>query len=251
MQHLSEAVAEHSRDASSRVSHPAVGAPEYYLSPTIKAINECSVYSLRPEEKYLVTKYYHPGDRIADLACGMGRTTLCLHEMGHPIVGMDISNELIQIARRRFPCLDLRVGSFTSIPEPDMSFTHVLISGNGIDLAYPESERMATLLESARVLKPGGTLIFSSLNIKSFHLFSPCVWRWPMWKLKNTAKAFRPTAHIEDKEMSGIWSAPEEVIRQTESAGFKFLEMIGIGLAKHPLRLRFRSLYIHYAFRRI
>lgn len=77
MQHAGEAVAEHSTDASSRVSHDAIGGPQYYLSPSMKAIEECSVYSFWPEEKYLITKYYLPGDRIADLACGMGRTTLC------------------------------------------------------------------------------------------------------------------------------------------------------------------------------
>jgi ubiquinone/menaquinone biosynthesis C-methylase UbiE len=244
-------VAEQSTDASSRVSHEAIGAPQYYLSPSMKAIEECSVYSFWPEEKYLITKYYLPGDRIADLACGMGRTTLCFHEMGFSVVGLDISNELIQAAKRRLPYLDLRVGSYTAIPESDRACSHVLISGNGIDFAYPDSERMAALLECARVLKPGGTLIFSSHNIKTLHLLSPLWWRRPLWKLKYAAKAFRPMARIEEGDLAGIWTAPEEVIRQTESTGFRFLEMVGVGLAKHPLRLRFGSMYIHYAFRRI
>lgn len=120
----------------------------YYSSR--RAIEECSVYRLSPEEEYLISEYYRSGDRLLDLACGMGRTTLRLYEMGFSVVGIDQSEVLINAARKRFPYLDLRVGSFTCIEEPDATFSHVLITSNAIDLAFPEFNRTAVLRECAR-----------------------------------------------------------------------------------------------------
>ena len=141
---------------------------------TTDAVDDYSVYRLDPEEKYLFAKYYRPSDRILDLACGLGRTTLRLHEMGFSVRGIDTSEVFINTARKRFPYLDLRVGSYDCIEEPDSTYSHVLISFNGLDYAFPESQRITALRECARVLKSGGTLIYSSHNIKSLHLFSPC-----------------------------------------------------------------------------
>ena len=121
----------------------------YYSSA--EAIDECSVYSLYPEEEYFIIKYWRLGDRILDLACGLGRTTVRLHEMGFSVVGIDLSENLIRAAKQRSPYLDLRVGSFTSIGEPNASYSHVLISSNAIDLALPQTSRLAALDECARV----------------------------------------------------------------------------------------------------
>jgi ubiquinone/menaquinone biosynthesis C-methylase UbiE len=46
---------------------------------TPEAVEDYSSYQLDPQEKYLFAKYYRPGDRILDLACGLGRTTLRLY----------------------------------------------------------------------------------------------------------------------------------------------------------------------------
>ncbi len=203
-----------------------------------------------PEEKYLSAKYYRAGDRVLDLACGMGRTTLRLHELGFSMVGIDLSDVLINGAKRRLPYLDLRVGSFTRIEEPDASFSHVLISSNAIDLALPESNRMLALRECARVLKPGGTLIYSCHNLKCLHLLSPRYWRRPLWKLRHTLKAFKPIARISEDGLYGLFAAPETVIGQTEDAGLRFLEMVGPTMSANPWLNRYISFSIHYAFRK-
>ncbi len=220
----------------------------YYSSHS--AIEECSVYRLWPEEENLINKYYHFGERILDLACGMGRTTLRLYEMGFSVVGIDLSEVLINAARKRFPYLDLRVGSFTCIEEPNTTFSHVLISANAIDLALPGSNRTAALRECARVLRPGGTLIYSCHNLKCLHLLSPRYWRRPLWKLRHTLKAFKSLAYVSEDGLQAIFAAPEMVIRQTEDAGFRFLEMRGRGMSAKPWFNRCFSHYIHYAFRK-
>jgi ubiquinone/menaquinone biosynthesis C-methylase UbiE len=151
---------------------------------TAAAVAEWSLYRLLPEEEHLFNKYYRAGESVLDLACGMGRTALLLHEMGLSVRGIDRSEVLIDLARKRLPYLDLRVGSYDCIEEADSSFSHVLISSNGIDLAVPESQRVMALGECARVLRPGGTLIYSSHNVKSLHWFSPYYRHRLGWKLR-------------------------------------------------------------------
>jgi ubiquinone/menaquinone biosynthesis C-methylase UbiE len=217
-----------------------------YSSPD--AVAELSVYRLFPEEEYLFPKYYKPGESVLDLACGLGRTTLMLHEMGMTVRGVDRSKVFIEIARRRLPYLDLRLGSYDRIEEADSSFTHVLISFNGIDYAFPASQRETALRECARVLKPGGTLIYSSHNLKSMHWFSPYYKRRLRWKLRNSMKAFKEWSYILEDGAHAFYASQEFVVRQTEDVGLKLLEMrwfpkYGIGDLD-----RYLSPYIHYVF---
>ncbi len=215
---------------------------------TPQAVDEYSVYLLFAEEKRLFAKYYKPGDRILDLACGLGRTTLLLHEMGLSVRGIDASEVFINTAKRRLPYLDLRVGSYDRIEETDSAFSHVLISFNGIDYAFPESQRVTALHECARVLKPGGTLIYSSHNLKSLHFFSPRYRYRVLWKLRNSLKAFKQRAYVLEAGVHTLYTSPAYVIRQTESAGLKCLEMMWFRMIGNDRLDRYLSPYIHYVF---
>ncbi len=215
-----------------------------------QAVAEFSVYHLFPEEERLFQKYYRPGETVLDLACGLGRTTLLLHEMGLSVRGVDFSQIFIDTAKRRLPYLDLRVGSFHQLEEADNSFSHVLISFNGIDYAFPEQQRVTALRESVRVLRPGGTLIYSSHNLKSMHFFSPYYSRRLQWKLRNCHKAWRDWAYIMEDGVHAFYASSSYVVRQSQALGLQLEEMNGFGRLGHgPLDLYF-SPYIHYVFRK-
>ena len=215
---------------------------------TSQAIDEYSAYLLYPEEKRLFAKYYKAGDSVLDLGCGLGRTTLLLYEMGLAVRGIDTSEVFIDTARRRLPYLDLHVGSYDHLEEAASSFTHVMISLNGIDYAYPESQREAALRECARVLKPGGTFIYSSHNIKSLHFFSPRYRYRILWKLRNGLRAFKDRAYVMEAGLHTLYTSREFVIRQTEQMGLNLLEIVWLKMIGHERIDRYFSPYCYYVF---
>ena len=219
---------------------------------TSDAVAEYSYYSLFPEEEYFFSKYYHAGESVLDLACGMGRTTLLLYERGLAVRGVDRSEVFIETAKRRFPYLDLRIGSFDRIEEADCSFCHVLVSFNSIDCAFPETQRITALRECVRVLNPGGTLIFSSHNAKSLRWYSPFYLRRPVWKLRNSFKASRNGAYVYEDGLHMYFAPPAFVIQQTEALGVRLLKMNSSSFHRFGIESmdRYFAPFIHYVFKK-
>ena len=80
-------------------------------------------------------------------------------------VGIDISREMLDLARQRFPDADLREGDAVGLAGlPDDAYDLVLFSYNGLD-ALDHVQRATALAAMARVTRPGGRVLFSSLNL--------------------------------------------------------------------------------------
>ena len=180
----------------------------------------------------------------------MGRTTLILHEMGLAVKGVDQSPIFIETAQRRFPYLEFRIGSYDDIAEPDASFDHVLISFNGIDYAFPIEQRITALRESIRVLKPGGTLIYSSHNIKSLHWYSPYYRNQLRWKFANCHLAFREWNYVVEAGVHTFYGARDFVVKQAEELGVDLVETRGFARFRSKSLDEYFSPYILYVFRK-
>ncbi|MEH1015946.1 class I SAM-dependent methyltransferase [Micromonospora sp. CPCC 206060] len=96
---------------------------------------------------------------VADLGCGPAHTTRYLADLGLPVVGVDLSPQMVRTARRRYPGLDIREGSILDLDAPSGSFAGVLALYSVIHLPRPVLP--TALREFHRVLRPGGTLLLS------------------------------------------------------------------------------------------
>ncbi len=101
------------------------------------------------------------GKRVLDLGCGSGENTLLLLNRGAEVHGVDISNRLLGIARRRMWANGIAsgfrfgVGSAHKLPFPDESFEVIfgMATLHHFDLDLAASEIW-------RVLRPGGYGVF-------------------------------------------------------------------------------------------
>lgn len=100
---------------------------------------------------------------IYDLGCGTGGNFSWLREFGE-VHGLDISDEALRFCRKR-GIANIRSGSVMRLPWGDASADGVAL----IDVLYHEwvSDDSAALKEAARVLKPGGWLIFNTSACES------------------------------------------------------------------------------------
>jgi ubiquinone/menaquinone biosynthesis C-methylase UbiE len=97
------------------------------------------------------------GERVLDVACGTGNTALAARARGAEVTGLDLTPELLAVAREREAAEGLsgihwREGDAENMPFEDASFD-VVVSSCGLMFA-PDQQRVAA--EVARVTRPGG-----------------------------------------------------------------------------------------------
>jgi 2-polyprenyl-6-hydroxyphenyl methylase/3-demethylubiquinone-9 3-methyltransferase len=104
------------------------------------------------------------GLSVLDLGCGGGFMAEALAQRGAKVVGVDPSAPAIEAAREHARAaglaIDYRVGTGEAIPAADQSLDCVVI----VDVLEHVADPAAVLAEIHRVLKPGGLLLFDTLN---------------------------------------------------------------------------------------
>jgi len=130
-------------------------------------------YELAPPrvQQYLESEILHvlerlgPEDDVLELGCGYGRVTVRLAEHARSVVGIDVAEESLDLARTlagpdtrcEFVLMDALHMTFG-----DDSFDVVVCIQNGIcAFGVPRNE---LLREALRVARPGGRLIFSTYS---------------------------------------------------------------------------------------
>lgn len=101
------------------------------------------------------------GERVLDLATGTGITAIAARERGAQVTGVDLTPELLEVARRKaaeagFDDIDFREGDAEALAFADASFD-VVLSTCGHMFA-PDQTKVAA--ELARVTRPGGRVVF-------------------------------------------------------------------------------------------
>ncbi len=133
---------------------------------------------LFPAERVLFTKLSHKinGSKLLDLGVGGGRTTVHLLPVCDDYTGVDYVPQFANETTTKYPGAKILCGDARDLKEfSDGSFDFVLFSFNGLD-CISDTDRPKALREILRVLKPGGTFMFSSHN-RDYENFNRLPWR--------------------------------------------------------------------------
>jgi len=114
------------------------------------------------------------GEAILDVACGPGFFANEFFKKGARVVGVDISEKLVNLAKKNYPKIDFRAGSADNVSFwGEKSFDKAVMI-----LAIQNIEKVQeTLAECAKVLKPQGKL-FIVMTHPAFRALKESSWGW-------------------------------------------------------------------------
>ncbi|MGE3830514.1 MAG: class I SAM-dependent methyltransferase [Parvibaculaceae bacterium] len=98
------------------------------------------------------------GKRLLDIASGTGHFAQAAFDRGALVEGLDISADMVALAKRRFPDIVFKLGSAESLPYPDGSFDAVTCCFGLLHMERPE----AVIAEIHRVLRSGGRFTYTT-----------------------------------------------------------------------------------------
>jgi SAM-dependent methyltransferase len=96
-----------------------------------------------------------PGTRLLDVGCGAGRALSIAHRRGAEISGLDASERLAEVARRKLPATRIEVGEMEELPFEDAAFDVV----TGINAFQFAADVVRALSEARRVCRGDGTVM--------------------------------------------------------------------------------------------
>jgi ubiquinone/menaquinone biosynthesis C-methylase UbiE len=139
------------------------------------------------------------GTSVGDIGCGTGRLAPYLAAQSLSPRGVDLSPEMIRVARRDYPGFSFEVADVRDLPFQDASLAGVVCWYSLMFLA--PSDRPAAFSELARVVKPGGYLVTAFKAGDS-----------------QVRRAGRSTGL--GVEFDVYWLSPQEMERRVTDAGF-------------------------------
>jgi len=155
-----------------------------------------------------------PGARVADLGCGSGTFTALLAHRGYDCIGLDLSPQLIAVARHKYPGIAFVEGDLERLPFPDARFDGVFLGG--VVHHFPDPARCAA--EVGRVLRPQGRFV----------AFDPNRRNPAMWLYRDHASPFYSPIGVTPNERPVVAS---EVAATFERVGFRVSSHYLAGLA--------------------
>ena len=152
---------------------------------------------------------------VADVGCGPGHVTRYLARDHPDVVGVDLSAEMIRVARDRAPTLAFVVGSMLRLPVADGSWAGAVALYSIIHLT--PAERAACCAELARAVAAGGWLLLA------FHVDSP---DFAIGDVNHLTEWFGEPVHVD-----AFFLDPDAVVADVENAGFTVMS----SMVRRPL----------------
>jgi SAM-dependent methyltransferase len=132
----------------------------------------------------LLQQFTHPG-RLIDLGCGTGRHAMAFASRGFDVLGVDLSETMLDQLQQKSSAAHLDVGLLRAnlcdlSGVTDATFDYALLMYATLGMIPGAADRLMVLQHARRVLKPGGRLALHVHNLW-FNLFDRQGRAW-LWK---------------------------------------------------------------------
>jgi ubiquinone/menaquinone biosynthesis C-methylase UbiE len=148
---------------------PVVKCKEYYKST--EGFDEWSERTgLYPDESYIIQKYLEPGKKNLEAGTGAGRILGEMKNLGFTsLYGYDFGSAFIERAQQRDSSgsICFEVQDATCLNYEDSSFDQILYLQQLISLIDDEADRAKAVKEAYRILRVGGTALFSFVSFET------------------------------------------------------------------------------------
>lgn len=192
---------------------------------------------LRTDRQFLEGHFRRPG-RLVDLGCGAGRLLVHFASMGFDVVGVDLSERMLDVCHRKRRQMGLPIGlvkanmcDLSGIRDGVFDYASCMFSTLGMIVGL--EQRRKALAEVQRVLRPGG-LFGLHLHNRWHNIVDP---QGRRWLLTDVMKRLTGAPNRGDKVMPSYRGIPNlrlhlytrsEIRLELERAGFRVVEF-------HPL----------------
>jgi SAM-dependent methyltransferase len=181
------------------------------------------------------------GGLVVELAVGTGRIAIPIMRAGVPVIGVDSSPGMLEVAREAAESagvselLDLRVGD---LAEPPVSEHVPLVICPFRSLLHmqTEDEKLRALRAAHGLLEPGGAFVFDVFAPSREDIEEtdgrwlerePGIWERADWDLEQRVLTLSVRGEGGETSMHLTWRAPEEWQRLLEESGFEEIRCYG------------------------
>ncbi len=200
-------------------------------APSYDQTSSPPILAEEPVVHSLLAKY--PLGTALDAACGTGRHSAYLASLGHRVIGIDATPEMLEVAKSKVPAAQFKVGDLTSLPLPDNSIDLAVCSlalTHCPDLSPP-------IAELSRALKPGGAAIISDV-----HPFLVMLGAHADFRSDRAGKAFvRNRIHLPSAYISAFKDAGLRIVQCIETL-YGDREIAAMGFAEQINNVRLDGL---------
>jgi len=190
-----------------------------------------------------VEKHCPPGGRLIDLGCGTGRLLVAFARRGHFVLGVDLSAEMLKVARAKAKAEGVSVrllrANLTDLgclaPE---SFACAACLFSTLGMVAGAEQRRNVVRHAFRLLRPGGRFVLHVHN-RWFNFWNP---QGRRWLVRNTLGALLGRVVAGDCLMpvhQGIANLTLHLFTRREAiglltqVGFRVLEVKPLSLRPH------------------